>query len=261
MSSFLYDSIGLTYDTTRQADPEITRRLRNHLQVPNGSKVLDIACGTGNYTSVLEKTGLKITGSDVSEEMIKKAKGKSSTIAWEVADVNKLPYEDNFFKGVTCTLAIHHFNELLTPFREVFRVLDKGRFVIFTSSPEQMNNYWLKEYFPDAIEKSANQMPSVVEVDDILKTVGFNIVGHETFLIQPNLKDFFLYSGKYEPTMYLDEKVRSGISTFANLASIEEVEEGCNRLKTNIETNKIEDVLNDFSSDLGDYVYIVAEKK
>ncbi|WP_257841504.1 hypothetical protein [Salipaludibacillus agaradhaerens] len=38
--------------------------------------------------------------------------------------------------------------------------------------------------------------------------------------------------------MYLDEKVRSGISTFANLASIEKVEEGCNRLKKDIETNK-----------------------
>ncbi|ADC52197.1 hypothetical protein BpOF4_21009 (plasmid) [Alkalihalophilus pseudofirmus OF4] len=94
-----------------------------------------------------------------------------------------------------------------------------------------------------------------------MKTVGFNIVGHETFLIQPNLKDFFLYSGKYEPKMYLDEKVRSGISTFANLASKEEVEEGCNKLKKDIETKKIENVLNNFSSDLGDYVYIVAEKK
>nr|WP_238446528.1 class I SAM-dependent methyltransferase [Alkalihalophilus pseudofirmus] len=112
-----------------------------------------MACGTGNYTIALEKTGLKITGSDVSEEMIKKAKGKSSTIDWEVADVNKLPYENNVFEGVTCTLAIHHFNELLPAFKEVFRVLDKGRFVIFTSSPEQMKNYWLKEYFPDAIEK------------------------------------------------------------------------------------------------------------
>jgi ubiquinone/menaquinone biosynthesis C-methylase UbiE len=257
----LYDSIGLTYDTTRKADPEIASRLRNHLQVPNGSRILDTACGTGNYTIALENTGLKMTGSDVSEEMIKKAKGKSNKIDWEVADVNKLPYKNNVFEGVTCTLAIHHFNELLSPFQEVFRVLDKGRFVIFTSSPEQMNNYWLKEYFPEAIEKSVSQMPSVAEVSNVLKTVGFTIVGNETFLIQPNLKDFFLYSGKYEPKMYLDENVRSGISTFANLASKEEVEEGCNRLKKDIESKKIEEVLNNYSSDIGDYVYIIAEKK
>ncbi|MGP4078514.1 class I SAM-dependent methyltransferase [Pseudalkalibacillus sp. R45] len=69
----LYDHIGLNYDTTRKADSEITRRLRNHLQVPNGSKVLDIACGTGNYTVALENTGLNMTGCDLSYEMLQQA--------------------------------------------------------------------------------------------------------------------------------------------------------------------------------------------
>jgi ubiquinone/menaquinone biosynthesis C-methylase UbiE len=257
----LYDNIGLAYDTTRKADPEIARRLRNHLQVSNGSKILDIACGTGNYTVALENSGLHMTGSDVSNEMIMKAKEKSKTIDWGLANVNELPYDSNTYKGVTCTLAIHHFNDLLKPFQEVYRVLDKGRFVIFTSSPEQMNNYWLKEYFPKAIGDSAKQMPPLSKVSETLRAVGFNIIGLETFLIQPNLKDFFLYSGKYEPKMYLDEKVRSGISTFANLASKDEIEEGCTKLKIDIETKKIEDILNKYSSNLGDYVYVIAEKK
>lgn len=257
----LYDNIGLAYDTTRKADLEIARRLRNHLQVSDGSKILDIACGTGNYTVALENSGLHMSSSDVSKEMISQAKEKSNTIDWKVASINELPYESNTYEGVTCTLAIHHFDDLLVAFQEVYRVIDKGRFVIFTSSPEQMNNYWLKEYFPKAIEISANQMPNVAEVSEILKTVGFNIIGHETFLIQPNLEDFFLYSGKYEPKLYLDERVRSGISTFANLASKDEIEEGCNKLKMDIETKKIEGVLNKYSSNLGDYVYVIAEKK
>ncbi|WP_408010328.1 hypothetical protein ACJROX_08550 [Pseudalkalibacillus sp. A8] len=46
----LYDEIGKSYDTTRKADPEITRRLRNHLQASDRTKILDVACGTGNYT-------------------------------------------------------------------------------------------------------------------------------------------------------------------------------------------------------------------
>ncbi|MBU9723036.1 MULTISPECIES: class I SAM-dependent methyltransferase [Bacillaceae] len=256
----LYDEIGLGYDTTRKADPEIARRLRHHLQVSDRSDILDIACGTGNYTVALEKLGLNMTGIDVSKEMISKAKEKSKTIEWEVGNVKDLPYESNTYKGGTCTLAIHHFDDLLVPFQEVYRVIDKGRFVIFTSSPEQMNNYWLKEYFPKAIEMSANQMPNLTEVSDTLKTVGFNIVGFETFLIQPNLEDFFLYSGKYEPKMYLDEKVRSGISTFAKLASQEEMEEGCNKLKKDIDTQNVESVLRKYSSYLGDYVFVIAEK-
>lgn len=187
----LYDHIGLGYDTTRKADPEIARRLRNHLQVYDGAKILDIACGTGNYTVALEKSGLQMTGSDISNEMIVKAKEKSKTIDWGLANVKELPYESNTYEGATCTLAVHHFDELFKPFQEVYRVLDNGRFVIFTSSPEQMNNYWLKEYFPKAIEDSAKQMPLLSKVSETLREVGFNLIGSETFLIQPDLKDFF----------------------------------------------------------------------
>lgn len=239
----LYDSIGKSYDTTRKADAEIARRLRNNLQVVDGSKILDIACGTGNYTIALQESGLQMVGSDISSEMLIKAKEKSNDIQWELADVKQLPYNDNSFSGATCILAIHHFDNLYTPFKEVYRVIDRGRFVIFTSSPEQINNYWLKEYFPEAIYKSAKQMPEVIEVSNTLIEVGFNIIGHETFLVQPDLQDFFLYSGKYEPRMYLNGKVRSGISTFANLASVEEIKKGCSQLKKDIETYKFEDIL------------------
>ncbi|RPF50402.1 class I SAM-dependent methyltransferase [Aquisalibacillus elongatus] len=257
----LYDQIGLSYDTTRKADPEITRRLRYHLQVTDQSQVLDIACGTGNYTVALEHTGLNMFGVDQSKEMIKHAQEKSTTIHWELGDVSKLPFNNKVFNGVACTLAIHHFDNLLVPFQEVYRVLDCGRFVIFTSSHEQMKYYWLNEYFPDAIAESAQQMPNIKDVTETLGTAGFNIIGNETFLIQPDLEDFFLYSGKYDPNMYLNEKVRSGISTFANLASEEEVEIGIEKLRKDIESKRIEEVLTKYTSQLGDYTFVVAEKR
>ncbi|GIM46338.1 hypothetical protein DNHGIG_18870 [Collibacillus ludicampi] len=165
------------------------------------------------------------------------------------------------FEGAICVLAIHHFDDLIFPFQEVYRVIDKGRFVIFTSSPEQMQRYWLNEYFPKMMEASCNQMPSIYYVKEILKQVGFTIVGLETFMIQPNLRDFFLYSGKYEPHMYLNPKVRAGISSFANLATQEEIESGCSRLRKDIESGRIHEILGKYTSDLGDYVFVVAEKK
>jgi len=256
----LYDNIGKSYDITRKADPEITRRLKGHLQF-YGEPILDIACGTGNYTIALKNSGFNMTGVDVSKEMINKAKEKTREIAWDIADVKRLPYSNNTFKGTTCILSIHHFDNLLESFKEIFRVIDKGRFVIFTSSPEQIERYWLKEYFPKAIEDSAKQMPSVSLVTDTLRQVGFTIIGIETFLIQPDLQDFFLYSGKYEPEIYLDENVRSGISTFANLAAREEVEKGCNKLRQDISNGLIRNVLEKYSSYLGDYLFVIAEKK
>ncbi|TMW71043.1 class I SAM-dependent methyltransferase [Alteribacter natronophilus] len=256
----LYDRIGKTYDTTRKADPEITRRLRSQLHVKDGAKVLDVACGTGNYTVALEKSGLDITGCDISDEMLEKARDKSHSITWDEANAGNLPYEDGQFEGAVCTLAIHHMQTLLPAFKEVFRVMRSGRFVIFTSAPEQMDRYWLKEYFPKAVDESASQMPMPKEVNRTLMQAGFRIVGHESFLVQPDLQDFFLYSGKFDPSMYLDPDVRAGISTFSSLASEEEVTEGCRRLQADIESGQIEEVRSRYRSSRGDYLFIVAEK-
>ncbi|WP_078543325.1 class I SAM-dependent methyltransferase [Litchfieldia alkalitelluris] len=258
----LYNRIGDSYDITRRADPEIARLIRNHLDIPNGSKVLDAACGTGNYTVALAQSGLEMVGVDISSKMISQAHEKSSVINWEVANIEKLPFENNYFNGIACILAIHHFESLLKSFQEIYRCLDFGsRFVIFTSTPEQINLYWLKEYFPKAIEASAKQMPTLAEVTKALGDSGFSIVGTETFLVQPDLEDFFLYSGKFKPELYLDPQVRAGISTFANLSSEEDVEDGCKKLKHDIDTNQVEKVISKYSSYLGDYLFIIAEKK
>jgi len=256
-----YDLIGFEYDVTRKADPEIARRIYNHLQLIEGALVADIGCGSGNYTIALQKMGLKMIGTDISSTMVDSAKLKNHEISWIRADACELPVEDSAFKGAISTLVIHHFEELEAPFREAYRVISEGRFVIFTSTPEQMRSYWLVEYFPKAMEASCKQMPPLEKVVDALRNVGFSIVGAETFMVQPNLEDFFLYSGKYDPCMYLEAQVRKGISTFASLAFEDEVKEGCFRLKRDIASGKVNDVISEYNSIYGDYMFIVAKKK
>lgn len=259
--SEIYNKIGIGYDTTRKADPEIIRRLYNHLQLGVGSSVVDIGCGTGNYTIALKQMGLAMTGVDISSTMIDSGRTKAPEISWVKSDASILPLEDATFNGAVSTLVIHHYEELESPFKETFRVLETGRrYVIFTSSPKQMQNYWLVKYFPKAMEASRVQMPTVETVTGALKNVGFSIVGTETFMVQPNLQDFFLYSGKYKPEMYLDPNVRKGSSTFSSLAHEEEVREGCQRLSHDIDSGKIYGTLTEYSSIDGDYMFIVAQK-
>lgn len=261
MMTELYDENGKTYDTTRKADPEIVHRLKQHVQVCNQDKVLDVACGTGNYTVALLQHGLNMTGTDISEEMLTTARQKSDQIPWIEANARNLPFDTASYRGATCILAIHHFGDLLQPFREVHRILDNGRFVIFTSSPEQMRSYWLNAYFPNAMEASIEQMPSSDDVIRNLRLAGFSVVGVESFLVEKDLQDFFLYSGKFEPQMYLDSTVRSGISTFANLASPEEIASGCQQLKRDIDSGKIHDVIQEYTSTLGDYMFVIGQKE
>mgnify|MGYP000221085640 CR=1 FL=1 len=94
-----------------------------------------------------------------------------------------------------------------------------------------------------------------------MKQTGFSSINTELYSIKPDLKDLFLYSGKHNPSLYLNPKVRHGISSFSSLANAEEVETGMNRLKEDITTHKIDDTIKSYENDFGDYLFIIATKE
>ena len=188
----LYDRIGFGYDVTRKPDPYLLGRLLDLLGSEAGGRHVDIACGTGNYSLSLAAAGVRITGFDASVEMIAAARTKPAPPAhegWLVADVLDTPFEAGTFAGATCTLAIHHFPDLPAAFREVGRIVtaDDGRFVIFTSTPKQMERYWLNHYFPDMLRRSARQMPDLDGVRSALSAAGFPRVATEVYSVSPRL--------------------------------------------------------------------------
>jgi ubiquinone/menaquinone biosynthesis C-methylase UbiE len=254
----VYDHIGQGYDQTRCADPYIVDRLAHHLKLRSNASYLDIACGTGNYTLALANRCGVWHGIDQSPQMIQKAQAKSHSVIWSVADAEVLSYTDRIFSGVVCSLTIHHFRDLDRVFQEVYRVMRNGQFVIFTATPEQIRRYWLSCYFPDAIHRSAEQMPDLQSITATLTGVGFTSIQTELYFVQKTLQDLFLYSGKYRPKLYLDPAVRAGISTFSLLATAQEVEVGCRRLAEDIETGAIAQRINLHANAEGDYLFIIA---
>ncbi|MBW4541369.1 MAG: methyltransferase domain-containing protein [Myxacorys chilensis ATA2-1-KO14] len=253
----LYDHIGQKYDTTRQADPYIANRLAHHLHIQPERYYLDVACGTGNYTLALAQRGGSWHAVDQSPHMIAAARAKGKFVQWEVAGATSLPYGDAIFNGVVCTLAIHHFDALLPTFHEVHRVLKSGPFVLLTATPEQIQGYWLARYFPEAIRKAAEQMPSLEVVSEALHDAGFARVETEPYQVAEDLQDFFLYSGKHRPELYLDAQVRAGISTFALFADAAEVEAGCEQLAADVESGYIEEIL-EHHKQTSDYLFTIA---
>ena len=76
-------------------------------QVPANQSILDIACGTGRFTQVLLEHGHRVTGSDVSSEMLRIADqqlgGHSGLVSLVGdADAEQLPFADQSFDGITC---------------------------------------------------------------------------------------------------------------------------------------------------------------
>jgi len=260
----LYDRIGGGYNTTRRADPGLVRRLLGLLAVPAGSRCLDVACGTGNYTTTLTEAGLRMVGVDVSMRMLSSARARSGAVPWVNGDAAALPFADGTFDAAVCTLALHHFAEPERAFREIARVLhwnqDAARLVIFTADPEQMRRYWLTEYFPDAMAQAIRQMPPIEPVLALLHAAGFTRIERVPWSVPSDLQDLFLYSGKHRPELYLDPGVRAGISTFATLADPAEVERGCACLRADIASGRFEDVQRAAEHPDGDYLFLVASR-
>jgi SAM-dependent methyltransferase len=192
--------------------------------------------------------------------MIRRALRKESSVVWCLGEAEELPFRDDAFDGMTCVLSVHHFRDRGRVFKEAHRVLKSGRLVIFTASPAQMRGYWLNRYFPCAMEKSIEQMPTTAALEHELRSAGFRGITAETYSVDEGLKDLFLYSGKHSPEIYLDAKVRQGISTFASLASKQEIDSGCAKLAEDLEKGRFDGVIKDYRSECGDYLFLVAQE-
>ena len=72
-------------------------------------KVLDLGSGAGRHLQKIKNGQMYLV--DFSKEMIKhaehKAKNKKIKASFEVADISKLPYEDNFFDSAIAIASLH----------------------------------------------------------------------------------------------------------------------------------------------------------
>lgn len=256
----LFDTICQAYDSYRKADPYITKKLIKFLQADFGGPFLDLACGTGNYTGALHEAGFKMEGVDISGHMLQHAKEKFPDIAWHLSAAQSLPFVDNYFKGGICILAIHHMPDLGEAFKEVARSISSGNFIIFIHTPAQLEGYWLNEYFPKMMAQSIAKSMALNDVKQMLINAGFTAINTEKYFIQDDLEDLFLHAGKHHPDIYLDEVVRSGISTFQLAPDPNEITEGMKQLASDIETGHVQEVIKQYESEVGDYTFIVARK-
>jgi SAM-dependent methyltransferase len=70
--------------------------LTNYLNIPEGGKILDLACGKGRHSVYLNTLGYNVTGVDLSEQSIAHANQfKNETLKFNVHDMSK-PYPETF---------------------------------------------------------------------------------------------------------------------------------------------------------------------
>lgn len=91
--------------------------------------VLDLACGSGRYTEMLNSE--KYVGLDFSPAMLKLAKQRYPENQFILADAFHLPFKEEVFNQVFASRFIHHHPDLRDFYHEVSKVLFKNGVFIF----------------------------------------------------------------------------------------------------------------------------------
>lgn len=130
--AFDFDPVAPTYDRlnrimTAGLDRRWRRRAVRELSTSNFQlSILDVACGTGDLTLDLLRRGHRVTGVDLSEQMLALARRKAEAARFQLADAEALPFADASFDAVTCAFGIRNFVHLEKGLDEMLRVLKPG---------------------------------------------------------------------------------------------------------------------------------------
>lgn len=127
--------------------------------IRQGTRVLDIACGTGRATFGAAARGALTRGLDFSTAMLAVAKARARTISFDEGDAEALPYGDDEFDAVISNFGIHHVPRPALALREAHRVLRAGGRVAFSFWAGHSDNIAWKLLF-DAIGRHGDTTAS-----------------------------------------------------------------------------------------------------
>lgn len=102
-----------------------------------GKNIIDMGCGPGVYTKwFLEQGAANLTCVDLSREMTELVKREQGNrIKAYVQDLSQgLPQEaDSSADVIVCPLVMHYIKELEPVFKDIYRVLKQGGYIVFST--------------------------------------------------------------------------------------------------------------------------------
>jgi len=107
------------------------RDLARRVLVPDGGRVIEIACGTGRLTRRLAAalpSTVRIDATDLNDAMVAVARERVSApnIVWGQAAAAALPFDTGTFAAAACQFGVMFFPDKVAAMREVRRVLGPG---------------------------------------------------------------------------------------------------------------------------------------
>lgn len=124
----MFETIAPRYDFITRAfsygmDMNWKRVALREAGLPRDAQILDLACGTGDFSRLAAEEGASAISADLTAGMLRAAPDLPSRAC---ADAHALPFADASFDAVFIGYGVRNFTELSTALREIRRVLKPG---------------------------------------------------------------------------------------------------------------------------------------
>jgi SAM-dependent methyltransferase len=151
--AFDYDKLGQKYSGHRQTDPEIAKYVNRALG--DSKTILNVGAGAGSY----EPADRYVVAVEPSEVMRSQRIANNKVPAVN-AKADNIPFDDNSFDSSMAMVTVHHWPDMDKGLKELRRVT-KDRVIIMTFDPNELDNFWNAEYFPELIEVEKARYPTI----------------------------------------------------------------------------------------------------
>ncbi|HPG41973.1 MAG TPA: methyltransferase domain-containing protein [bacterium] len=168
-------------------------------------KLLDVACGTGEFVLFCAPRINSATGVDISEGMIELAvqqaqAGNITNAEFICRDIAVLPCEDAAFSIVICKSAFHHISDLEPVLQEMIRCCQPGGRIsvqdIVAYDSEPVDRYF--EKLEKLIDISHHRTRSQQEIIDLYKQNGLTITAEYSLCVELNLREYVAHATQTE---------------------------------------------------------------
>ncbi len=201
-----YNSLSQEYARHRQIHPGVFQNLVEAGGLGPASKVLEVGCGTGNYTVALEETiHSSCWGLDPSEGMLARARERTRHADFKTGRAEQLNYPSEFFDLVFSVDVIHHVRDRPAFFREACRVLKEGGKVCTVTNSEEIirRRRPLSNYFPETVEIELQRYPRISDLRAMMVSAGFTDLQEAAAEREYELQDIQKYRDKAFSSLHL----------------------------------------------------------
>ena len=212
-----YDALAADYARHRRVHPEVLKNLLLVGEIGASSRVLEVGCGTGNYTVALQgAVGCTCWGIDPSEEMLALARRSGGGILFRAGMAERLEFDPESFDLVFSVDVIHHVADRAAYLREACRVLRRGGKLCTVTDSEEIicRRQPLTTHFPETVEPELQRYPRVGELKTLMAEAGFGAVEDAVVEFAYVLSDIQAYRDKAFSSLHLisDRAFRAGIA-------------------------------------------------